>query len=284
MLQKILLATDGSTDASAATDMLLRLPLGTIEVRVLNVIELTIFEATDEPIDRQAEILVQQQAQQLSTKDWQVTTTIRRGNAAEQILEEAHEFGADLIVVGSRGLGPVRRFLLGSVSQKLVKYAECAVLLVRQSQGQTTAGSLNIVAGYDGSEPSRAALNAIKQMSLDEASQVRLVTVMTLIHLFGMDAVQESSPQWAQEKQAGQTGLDEVQTQLLDACPNVSTHLCEGKDVAQEICDEAKRQNADLILVGATGMSGIERYLLGSVSLKVVDHAPCSVWVARPKS
>ncbi|MFZ5809068.1 MAG: universal stress protein [Chloroflexota bacterium] len=60
-------------------------------------------------------------------------TILRRGDAATEILECAKEKQVDLIVAGSRGLSQVSAWLLGSVSRKLIHYAKCSVLIVRQS-------------------------------------------------------------------------------------------------------------------------------------------------------
>ncbi|MGH2713698.1 MAG: universal stress protein [Thermoleophilaceae bacterium] len=69
---------------------------------------------------------------------------------------------------------------------------------------------------------------------------------------------------------------EEVTSQGVD----VETHGREG-DPAKVILDVAQEQNADLIVVGARGLTGFERFLLGSVSSKLSHHAPCSVMIVR---
>ena len=56
---------------------------------------------------------------------------LRRGRADEEVIVLAEELGADLIVMGSRGLGGVKRALMGSVSDSVVRHAHCPVLVVR---------------------------------------------------------------------------------------------------------------------------------------------------------
>ncbi|RVH85207.1 universal stress protein, partial [Sinorhizobium medicae] len=60
-----------------------------------------------------------------------VDVRVEPGDYAETILAVADEVDADLIVVGSRGLGGLRGLLVGSVSQKVVQHADCSVLVVR---------------------------------------------------------------------------------------------------------------------------------------------------------
>ena len=62
---------------------------------------------------------------------------------------------------------------------------------------------------------------------------------------------------------------------------SVVVDRAEGGDPAEAILDLAERINADLIVVGNKGVSGIRRFLLGSVAQKVVAHAPCGVLVSR---
>ena len=59
---------------------------------------------------------------------------MRMGKAAAEIVELAEELGAGLVVVGSRGLGGVRRALMGSVSDSVVRHAHCPVLVVRREE------------------------------------------------------------------------------------------------------------------------------------------------------
>ena len=60
----------------------------------------------------------------------------------------------------------------------------------------------------------------------------------------------------------------------------MATHVREGQP-AEVIIDVANQEQADLIVVGSRGLTGIQRYLMGSVSSKVSEHAPCSVMVVR---
>jgi nucleotide-binding universal stress UspA family protein len=69
--------------------------------------------------------------------DLRVTPVLLEGHPADVILDEAKSWGADLIVVGSNGLGPVRRFFLGSVSLAIALHAPCSVEIVRRSPNVT---------------------------------------------------------------------------------------------------------------------------------------------------
>lgn len=139
---KILLAVDDSVFSDAAMTSIARQfrPQGT-EVRVLHVVEpIAISEPPQmspgyfpELEDQllQAQKLVDQIANVLSSADFRVTSSVVAGDARSKILENAAEWHADLIVLGSHGRKGLQRFLLGSVSEAVARHALCSVQIVR---------------------------------------------------------------------------------------------------------------------------------------------------------
>jgi len=140
----------------------------------------------------------------------------------------------------------------------------------------------SIVVGTDGSEPADEAVRQATDMASREGAQLHLVTAYP-------------DPQILRERTTGTGGgsytivdLREVAETLVqraarDARSNgveVETHVREGQP-AEVIIDVANQEQADLIVVGSRGLTGIKRYLLGSVSSKVSEHAPCSVMIVR---
>ena len=69
-------------------------------------------------------------------KDLEIETKVVDGYPKEEIVREAREWDADLIVIGSHGYGNVKRFLLGSVAQAVVAHAPCSVEVYREKEGQ----------------------------------------------------------------------------------------------------------------------------------------------------
>jgi|SRR5215207_3379431 len=144
---KILLATDGSEEANLAASTAADLAKGTgSELHVVYVepvsyvYEMTEWEASraDLPgeLERAAEELaesrLEKQAQKLEEAGGQIAGTHTRvGFPDAEIVGLAERLGAGLIVMGSRGLGPLRRALMGSVSDSVVRHAHCPVMVVR---------------------------------------------------------------------------------------------------------------------------------------------------------
>ena len=81
--------------------------------------------------ERIGEALLETTARSLDERGWKVATKLLRGDAATEILSHIQERDIDLVVAGSRGLSELRGWLLGSVSRKLIHYADCSVLIVK---------------------------------------------------------------------------------------------------------------------------------------------------------
>lgn len=153
---KILLAVDGSPYSTAAIDEVARRPWPDgSEIRVLAVVqpytppatEYVLAGATLEDIRRQqtltAEQLTGHAADVLTSANVSTETAVREGDPASAIVEEATEWGADLVVVGSHGRTGFERWLLGSVAQRVVGHAPCSVEVVRRrgtSAGDASGG------------------------------------------------------------------------------------------------------------------------------------------------
>jgi nucleotide-binding universal stress UspA family protein len=140
----ILLATDGSEEAQLAATTAADLAEKTnSELHVLTVgPDYPLYELPEHPAGfedvlrenrREAKEMLEQQAKRIEESGGTVKEThLREGRADEEIVEVAEEIGAGLIVMGSRGQGRLRRALMGSVSDAVVRHAHCPVTIVRE--------------------------------------------------------------------------------------------------------------------------------------------------------
>jgi nucleotide-binding universal stress UspA family protein len=135
----ILLATDGSREAQLAATTAADLAKSTgSELHLIHVGELrpTFLAQTEvEPaqLQREAQQLLDEQARKVEGAGSPVKEAhLRMGRADEEIVDLAQSIGAGLIVMGSRGRGRIRRALIGSVSDSVVRHAHCPVTIVRE--------------------------------------------------------------------------------------------------------------------------------------------------------
>jgi nucleotide-binding universal stress UspA family protein len=142
---KILIAIDGSDYSQAALQSVIARPWPPdTEVKVLHVVEPPSllmgremggydpeFEMVWKALREQAKDLVSKAAEKLSGAKFNVSTELVEGDPKSQIIDIANEWRADMIVLGSHGRMGLNRFLMGSVSQNVVRHAHCSVEIVR---------------------------------------------------------------------------------------------------------------------------------------------------------
>ena len=142
----ILLAVDGSEEASAAARMAVELADRTdSELHVVHVGEVTSvyhpemrgYHARYEELQEQARRLLEEQVEEVNSAGVSVSRAhLRMGRPGEEIIVLGEEIGAGLIATGTRGLGGMRRALMGSVSDSIVRHAHCPVMVVRPEKEQ----------------------------------------------------------------------------------------------------------------------------------------------------
>jgi nucleotide-binding universal stress UspA family protein len=287
---RVLYATDGSEQARAAAEWLRAFPLPPAS-RILAVSVVTLPpSALDIPPVRAyydelraAAGAVVEQARADLARRWETTTRVIEGEPREEIPRVAEESGADLIVVGARGLSAVKGWLLGSVSTAVVHHAPCPVLVVKGR----SPGLRKAILAVDGSPDSMAAVQFFASLALEPSLAIRLVGVAEPPHLpIAAPELLGAPLQSALEelRQARQLRLHGVLSKLVaELEPRVADigHRAIFGHPAEEIVAAAGEAGADLVVVGARGLGPVKRLALGSVSERVLHHASCSVLVVK---
>lgn len=288
MALNLLYATDGSPCARAAARLLTALPLpADARVNILGVMPL--FDWVDSPLFAEWSLQEEKAAYQhldemaavLHEHGIASEVTVRRGNAAAVILDQAEADRAELIVVGSHGRGGMERFLIGSVSERVARHAHCSVLVAR---GDTLR---HVLVAVDGSESAERALGALARLPLPAD------LALTVVHVISMPVAEPpgSASNTAEfealsDKYAGprRTHAEEIARhaeQRLRTVGRPADVQCREGSPVEQILAAAREAGADLIVVGSANRSALGRLLLGGVSARVLSHAPCSVLVAR---
>ncbi len=215
---------------------------------------------------------------------WAVSTRVKLLSPSTAILAAADEWKPDLIILGSHGRGVLGRFFMGSVSLKVLTEAHCPVRIVRGEE-QNDESPIHIVVGYDGSRDAEFAIENLMLRVWPSSTFVHLVASLDLTLLGSVGYVAFATDQVlidkkSQEENRLEDKLKMLASHLRPHFANVTTAIEIGspKDV---LLEEAEKWKANTILVGAKGMSRMERVLLGSVSHAVAARAKCSVEVHR---
>ena len=284
--RKILLATDGSDDAAlaarAAVDLSKRTgaELHLVHARrplTHDAYPSLLPERYQAPYEQGARRVLEEQLGRIEQAGGTVAEAhLVLGRAADAILDLGERIGAELIVVGSRGLGRVRRLLVGSVSGSVVHHATRPVLLVRGGTGAWPPA--RVVIGEDLSEGAQSAARLGARLA-------KLLEAETLlVHAYeGMPPHPETLPRDERELYEAmvEKHLEQVEpalegraAELADACgvrPQVRIVPGESAQALSEVAEEGDEPS--LVVMGSRGLAAGGRVLLGSVSTKVLMAA-----------
>jgi len=293
---RVLLAIDGSMSSDKARDLVasLSLPAGS-SVRIVGVVEHgselfglpwmpdvpndgATFERV--PVERLVEQL-EVAEREVARRDCVVDHVLLRGHAARAIVDEARTFGADLVVMGSRGHGALSIAVLGSTSAEVVDHAPCPVLVVRRSR----LGS--ILLAEDGSVGADAAARVVDAWPILADLPVTVVSVAEIGIPFAggaPGAYEQVMEPYSEPIETSHRQCGEIAGRRGDWLAREGRTVdCEVRDgdAAAEIIAAASAHGSDLVVVGTRGHTGLTRMILGSVARNVLIHAACSVLVVH---
>ena len=285
---KILLATDGSESASQAAKAAANFAKSTrseLHVAVAAVMPNWFFAEAEaeygkeeEYYERKAVELLEQEVGKLESLGAEVAGShYKIGEADVEVVELAEELEAGLVVVGSRGNSPLKRAVLGSVSDSIVRHAHCPVLVVRGSVAENLFPS-KVVLAVDGSQESEAAASTTVEL---------VKSTGTELHVIHAGPTASESPYPSSYRAESAESFferkfleDKVQQLKEETGSEVHAHFTLGKP-EKKIVEFAEEVEADLIILGSRGHGGVKRALMGSVSDAVVRHAHCPIMVVR---
>jgi nucleotide-binding universal stress UspA family protein len=270
---KILLATDGSEDAAqareVAADLARRSGSELHLVHVWHDVPSPYAHAfVKRELKRQGQEVIDAQKSKIEDAGVSVAAThLRGGRTHEEIIELSEELEVGLLILGSRGLGAVRRILLGSHSEAIVHHARVPVLVLR-GEGDAWPPA-RVVIGDDFSEDARKAAELAASIAqLYEAET-------TLVHAYP-SMVEESSRSEADEAmRQSEEQLGERASALKAILGYETRTVMTSDDAAVALLEAARGQvGPSLVAVGSRGLGAVSRVRLGSVSSKVVRAAP----------
>ena len=219
------------------------------------------------------------------TSNIQVDTVVQRGfSPYEEILAYAKNNQVDLVAMGTHGRKPIARFLLGSVTEKVIHQAECPVLTVRISENQDIVDipTFNrILVPTDFSDQSKNALKLAITLLPESGMLDVLHVVEDTIHpsYFATDGDTLLSVM-PQIKDRSEEILQEIVNKFVPK--SIQTHLMvkEGR-IAQTILEHAEKNSVDAIVMGTHGTNALSQIFMGSQANRVVRKALCPVMTIK---
>lgn len=267
-LEKLLLATDGSEFSEGAIREAINLAKKcSSKIFVLSVIELNPeFEALAPGIIEKMEKERREHLESVKSRASKVGVDseiiMHEGEEAFQyIVDEAAKKKVEMIIMGRHGRAGLKRLMMGSVTARTIGHCLCKLLVVPDG---AKVSYQNILIATDGSKYSDAASRE----------------AISIAKRCGRDLIAVSVAKKNENLPAAKKSVDMVKKVAEKEDIKVETLTPRGVPY-EMIVKTAEKKNADVIVVGSHGRTGVERLLMGSVTERVIGHANCAVLVVK---
>ena len=282
MYRRILVAYDGSDSAKTA----LQIGIAFAKRPDTELISLTVEERLPRYADTMAEIEeakedIDEHFQRLSTEvhglaveqGVTVRTMLRQGHEVAMILDAVHVEGIDLLLIGDRGHSRLFEHILGRTAVSVARRARCSMYIARSRGASAEAGPFKrILVGLDGSPCGRVAFHAAVELAASFGGTMLGVTVREVSPLGRSQAIDDT---YVEQLQSA------AEEHARTAAVAFEGIVCTGH-AGRWLCDLARERQADVIVLGATGLENPWSPTIGGTAMTVVDQAPCSILLARP--
>ncbi|HEY0920088.1 universal stress protein [Devosia sp.] len=273
MFRTALISLDHSAAQGPLLDCLTDLrDLGVTRVFLIHVVKVGYGQGAEYGNKAALEEWLSDRAAPLRAAGLEVEIDIRAaGEVAKDILQAASEYGADLIVIGSRGQNMVRGLFLGSVAREVLRQSHLPVRLewieATGKDGEAAcerachAGLKRVLLATDFSPQARAAEDAVALLAPRAG-------VVDLLHVVSPD----EAARYARWPVMARAALDNIAHEIAAAGGTSEVQLAEGKP-SEEIARAAAERDADLIVVGKHGQGWVESMVIGSTAASLCEIA-----------
>lgn len=299
-MKRIIWATDGSDEANRALDYTKYLAdKSNAEILGVHVIPLPVQLLYENLEDSSGYLNTKRSAleSRVITQFEEVSANLKKsgivfegvilhGKPSVKIKEIAKRRNADLIVLGKHGHGLIESMLVGSETIKVLKSSHVPVLAIKDEDYKTRARFKNILVPIDLSEYSDSAI-----IYALEIARITKATIK-VVHVLKLDIYAQDLPASVMEQVIQQTdkALNKRVSKINNAFEKknksiikLSNEVINGVSEAVSITSYANKNKIDLIVLHTHGRRGIKRFLLGSVTERVIAHSKCSVIALRPE-
>lgn len=280
IFKKILAAVDGSDTSKHALRESFKLVDADDTLTVLSVSPhfkidrpLSDIDTINEIFKSQAAKIIAEANDIAEAEGISLTTRLEEGNIYTKIIESAEESGCELIVMGRRGMTRLERALLGSETDRVIGHFKGTTLVIPR---KSLLKFDNILIATDGSKYSDNALDEAISLAKYYKGALHIVNVVSI-----SDEFQTVVPEAADKIIDSATHyLTELKSEAERAGVNAEIYVREGEPY-KVIVELASNVKAGIIIMGSHGRTGLIKIFMGSVTSRVIGHAPCPVMVVN---
>lgn len=282
--KKILVAFDGSSSSKNALRQAIK--LAQIQRDLIKVVvvtpsydgelELTAIKNMDNIMKYPAQMHIKEAENIAKSEGIQITINLEQGEPYERITAVADDENCNIIVMGRRGLRGLERAFMGSVTARVISYSKKDVLVIPMD---TTIGWKRILLATDGSKYSQDAVDRAIDLAKSYKADLLVLSVVNVpSELF---AKTQSILEGLSIKAKG--FVENVMKNAESMGIKTSIFVIEG-DAYQVITDLARKEKAEMIIMGSHGRTGFKKLIMGSVTEEVISHTSCPVLIVYPQN
>ena len=277
--KKLLVAVDGSDASLHAFKEALR--ISKKDILVLAVAppysgDLRVMGTSDisELLRQPCEIALDKAMQMAEDEGAEIRPVCVMGEPYETIVDVAEDEGRDLVVMGVKGARFPERLVVGSTTARVIGFCSQDVLVVPE---KVPVRWERILLATDGSEYSRKATAKALDLVQSSGGTLKVVSVLEISpHIYAV------APEFTEEKiKLPKQYVKEVKDLAASRGILAEDFVREAEFPDQVIIELAQKTDIDLIVMGSHGRTGLKRLLMGSVTERVIGHAPCPVLVVK---
>jgi len=244
--------------------------------------------------------------------DFECEIMVGSGYPAEEIAQISLDNDVGMVIAATYGGSGIKRFIIGSVTDRLVKILSCPLLVLQPSEGNLTALSDRgikldkILVGYDFSEDSQLAFDYALGLAQEFQSQLYLAHVVRSVDTTNFNisdparSLEKGYASWNMtdymelkkdvkiwEHQKNKSLFAKLENQLLNMVPDECRNWCAPVTVLlegspyQELISYAQQKGIDMIVLGIHGHNLWEKFMVGSTTDRLISRAPCPVLAVR---
>ena len=289
MYDQILFPTDGSEPAESVREYALQIASEhEATIHILNVADTSQGDLTRirgeviDALEREGEQIVEEAAESATEQGVAVVSEVHQGDPSASIVEYSDQFDIDLIVMPTHGRRGLERFLIGSVTERVINTAEVPVVAVNPDRERPlTYPCQDILLPTDGSRGAELALTEAIAVAKATGATLHLLHIVETGSL-GPDArsVLKEGELTERANEIVLTATETAEAASLDAIENEIESGVPSKKIRNYI----EANGIDLAVLGTHGKTDFSRYMMGGVSAKIARTSPVPVmWVREPE-
>ncbi|OYR43469.1 MULTISPECIES: universal stress protein [unclassified Halorubrum] len=279
MFDRILFPTDGGDGADATFDHVLDLAADhDATVHVLNVADTTHDSVTRvgrdvvDVLEREGEDVVDAAAERAADRGVETVTAVLQGGVGETIVAYAAEHEVDLVAMPTRGREGLDQLLLGSTTERVVRRSPVPVLSLRPDGGAPRYPYRNVLLPTDGSDRAVEALDRAVALAARSGATLHVLSVVD-VGTIGAEAYSGTDALVSASEETVADAVAVAEAAGVETVERVEVGSSAARGIRSYIADH----DVDLVVMGTRGLTGVERYLLGSVAERTVRTSPVPV-------